>query len=207
MKILLATKLTAKFLLPIFASAILILTQAGKGIFNLTDSSTPELHPESQSSTSTFDTLRPATQAVQPNQAEVVTDTISYQVDSPVLPSYSFANPAGCSATQPDLNPAQMLANVQNAIGNEYNLAERRQLYVWNGEQGSMLNVTNDPFIYEFTFNEFQHPLTYRGDKVATIFMTQGFVVWFREYSDSFRLTAIPMTDGVMQSAWAPYVA
>jgi len=166
--------------MPKGSCAILILTQAGKGILNLTDSPAPELHPELKDSTSNFETLRSATQPAQPTQVAVVADMISYQVEAPTLSAYPFANPAGCSATQPNLTPEQMLANVQNAIGNEYNLAERRQLYVWNGEQGSMLNVTNDPFVYEFTFNEFQHPLTYRGDKVATIFMTQGFVVWFR---------------------------
>ncbi|HND48487.1 MAG TPA: hypothetical protein PLL95_07990, partial [Anaerolineales bacterium] len=79
MKILLATKLTAKFLLPIFASAILILTQAGKGILNLTDAPAPEI----KDSSSSFDTLRSATQPAQPTQASVVADTISYQIESP----------------------------------------------------------------------------------------------------------------------------
>jgi LysM domain-containing protein len=69
-----------------------------------------------------------------------------------------------------------------------------------------MLNVTQDPFVYEFVFNEFQHPLTYRGDKVATIFLTNGFVVWFREYNENFRLLAIPMISGVLQSSWGGYV-
>lgn len=138
-----------------------------------------------------------------------VQDFVSYElpVTEELAPLYAFGNPAGCSNVEPvGLSPEQMLANVQNAIGAEYDLAERRQTYIWNGEMGTMLNVTNDPYVYEFVFNEFQHPLTYRGDKVATIFMTNGFVVWFREYGDNFRLTAIPMTTGVFESAWGSYV-
>ena len=120
-------------------------------------------------------------------------------------PAYPFGNPAGCAPSNPNLTGEQMLASLQTAIGAEYNLAERRQLYIWNGEIGTLLDVTSDPYVYEFTFNEFDHPLTYRGDKVATIFMTSGFVVWFREYGGGFRLTAIPMTAGVLQSQWASY--
>ena len=122
-------------------------------------------------------------------------------------PAYPFANPAGCAkeATE-EISAEQRLVNVQNAIAPEYNLAERRQSYIWNGEQNSMLNVTQDAFVYEYVFNEFQHPLTYRADKVATIFMTQGFVVWFRAYAGNFRLLAVPMVDGVLESAWSAYI-
>lgn len=136
-------------------------------------------------------------------------DFVSYELPAveELAPLYAFGNPAGCSSVEPlGLSPEQMLANVQNAIGAEYDLAERRQTYIWNGEMGTMLNVTNDAFVYEFVFNEFQHPLTYRGDKVATIFMTNGFVVWFREYGGNFRLTAIPMVAGVFESPWGRYV-
>lgn len=132
-------------------------------------------------------------------------DGFSTLAPSPV--SYPFTNPAGCSAVLPTpFTAEQMLANVQNALGSEYNLAERRQTYIWNGALGTMVDVTNDPFVYEFTFNEFQHPLTYLGDKVATVFMTQGFVVWFREYDNNFRLMAIPMVNGVLESSWSSYV-
>lgn len=139
------------------------------------------------------------------------TAPVAYQVQENILPStspaYAFGNPAGCSNISPnDLSTDQMLANVQTMIGTEYNLAERRQAYIWHGETGGMLNVTNDPYVFEFVFNEFQHPLTYRGDKVATIFMTNGFVVWFREYGGNFRLLAIPMKEGVLESPWASYV-
>jgi hypothetical protein len=67
-----------------------------------------------------------------------------------------------------------MLRHVQSVIGDDYNLAERRQTYIWNGDQGLMLDVTQDPFVFEFAFNEFQHPLTYRGDRLATIFLIRG---------------------------------
>lgn len=200
MKFLLTTKLTGKILLPAFASVILVVTQSFprlQGMLPL---------PESQSLSSKLETLLTPAEIAQPAQALDLTESIAYQPQSRAASLYPFANPAGCSTAQPEPNPQQMLANVQNAIGSEYNLAERRQFYIWNGEQNSLLNVKDDPFVYEFVFNEFQHPLTYRGDKVATVFMTQGFVVWFREYNDSFRLTAIPMTDGVLQSQWASYV-
>ena len=137
-----------------------------------------------------------------------IMEFISYKTQAENSPvTYSFGNPAGCSATAPkNLSSQQMLANVQNAIGDEYNLAERRQTYIWNGEMGTMLNVTNDPYVSEFVFNGFQHPLTYQGDKVATIFLANGFVVWFREYDGNFSLLAIPMVEGVLESPWAQYV-
>jgi hypothetical protein len=119
--------------------------------------------------------------------------------------AYAFGNPAGCATTNPNLSSAEMLANVQTALGSEYDLSARRERYLWNGSQ--MVDASNDPFVYEFQFNEFQHPLTYRGDKVATIFLTHGFVVWFRVYRGAFRLMAVPMTNGVMDSAWAGYIS
>lgn len=127
---------------------------------------------------------------------------------TPQVPAYPFNNPAGCAASAPLGATSQtMLDGVQLALGDEYNLAERRHTYIWNGDLGSMLDVTQDPFVYEFTFNEFQPPLTYRGDQVATIFLAHGFVVWFREYGDAFRLLAIPLTPGVFESRWAGYAA
>lgn len=104
------------------------------------------------------------------------------------------------------MSPDAMLASVQADLGSAYNLAERRQYYIWNGYLGSMLNVRDDKFAYEFTFPEFQHPLTYLGDKVATIFLVNGFVVWFRVYGGSFRLLAIPMAAGIFASPWAGYL-
>lgn len=205
MKYLITTKVATKLFFPLVASTALVVSQS---FTHLRDTFTSFSTTDTQSASSEFstdlETLQTAPVIAQPAQADDFAETFSIQYEQPA-PAHPFANPAGCSPTQ-SLTPDQMLANVQNAIGDEYNLAERRQLYIWNGELSSMVNVTNDPFVYEFIFNEFQHPLTYRGDKIATIFMTQGFVVWFREYSDSFRLTAIPMSDGVLQSSWASYV-
>jgi hypothetical protein len=209
MHFLISLKIVAKILFPIIASIAIIFSQTLSSLQDVFTSSTSISAAETPFAPTNIptavETLQSAPVTDPATQAFVTPETISIQFEAPAS-LQPFANPAGCSITQPDPNPAQMLANVQNALGAEYNLAERRQLYIWNGEQGSMLNVTDDPFVYEFIFNEFQHPLTYRGDKVATIFMTQGFVVWFREYTDSFRLLAIPMTDGVLQSSWASYV-
>ncbi|MCX6064251.1 MAG: LysM domain-containing protein [Chloroflexi bacterium] len=122
-------------------------------------------------------------------------------------PRYDFGNPAGCSQGNQTLSSAEMLANVQKELGDEYNLSERRQAYVWNGGLGVTVDARDDPFVFEFAFNEFQHPLTYRGDRVITIFLTQGFVVWLRAYQGNFRLLAIPMIPVVMESPWAQYVS
>jgi hypothetical protein len=124
-------------------------------------------------------------------------------VSQPV--GYGFGNPAGCSTVAPA--PEEMLANVQAALGNSINLAERRQDYIWNGPVGGMVDVSADPFAYEFVFNEYQHPLTYRGDRVATTFLNNGFVIWFRVYGGNFRLLVVPMIDGVAESRWGGYVA
>jgi hypothetical protein len=99
-----------------------------------------------------------------------------------------------------------MLANVQAALGDSVNLAERRQSYIWNDQLGSLVDVTQDQFAFEFIFNEFQPPLTYRGDQVATTFLNNGFVIWFRAYGGNFRLLAIPLVAGVSASPWAEYV-
>jgi hypothetical protein len=122
-------------------------------------------------------------------------------------PAYAFGNPAGCSSNDTlSLSPEEMLANVQSALGNKFNLAERRQTYIWNGELGTMLDVTQEKYAYEFRFNEFQPPLTYLGDQVAAVFLTHGFVVWFRLYDGFFRLLAVPMAPGVYESSWAGYL-
>jgi hypothetical protein len=132
-------------------------------------------------------------------------DSAAKAEPEPIVSSYAFGNPAGCPLENKATSSGEMLANVQAQVGNTFNLAERREYYVWNGSE--MVDARNDPFVYEFIFNEFQHPLTYRGDEVATIFLSNGFVVWFRAYNNAFRLTAAPMIDGVMQSQWAEYVS
>ncbi len=125
---------------------------------------------------------------------------------TPQPPTYAFGNPAGCSLNAPVGSAVERLATVQQQLGNILNLSERRQLYIWNGTLNSMLNVTDDPFVFEFTINEFQPPYTYKADEIATIFLNHGFVVWFRGYGDSFRLLAIPVIDGVYDTVWGDYV-
>jgi hypothetical protein len=122
--------------------------------------------------------------------------------------TYDFGNPAGCvPASSLALSPEEMLANVQAVLGSAYSLSARRQTWIWNGELGSMQDVSQERFVYEFVFNEFAPPLTYLGDHVASVFLTSGFVIWFRQYSGSFRLLAIPMTPGVEASDWAGYLS
>ncbi len=124
------------------------------------------------------------------------------------LTGYPFGNPAGCAAQAPiGLSGSQLVDMVQVRLGAAVSLAERRQTYIWNGPLGSYLDVSNDRYAFEFEFNAFQHPLTYRGDEVATIFQTAGFVVWFRSYGDKFRILAVAMLPGVMESPWASYVS
>ncbi len=101
-------------------------------------------------------------------------------------PLYPFGNPAGCATAAPT-SSAEMLTNVQLALGDEIDLAGLRQTYIWNGPGGTMLDVTEDPFVMEFEFNTFAPPLTYLGDRLATIFLVNGFTVWFRQNSGSFR--------------------
>ncbi len=120
---------------------------------------------------------------------------------------FTFSNPAGCGDVMlKDRSSDDMVEKVQAQIGDEINLSERRQNYIWNGVQEKMVNVENDPFVYEFIFDSFAPPLTYRGDKIATIFLVNGFTVWFRYYQGHFRITAIPMIEGILDSRWAEYV-
>jgi hypothetical protein len=139
---------------------------------------------------------------------DVVTEQANPELpDQKPSAQYSFGNPAGCSNSAPvDTTPQAMLAKVQAELGTSVNLEERRQNYIWNGTLGTMLNVSQDQYVFEFEFNSFKPPLTYRGDHVATVFLANGFVVWFRGYGGKFRLLAIPMTPGVDASPWAEYV-
>jgi len=122
-------------------------------------------------------------------------------------PRYAFGNPAGCSQAAPQsLSSVEMLASVQAQIGDSFNLEEKRLTYIWNGSLGSLVETANDPFVYEFEVNDFQPPFTYKGDQVFTIFLPNGFAVWFRSYGGIFRLTAVPMIAGVEESIWADYI-
>jgi hypothetical protein len=193
-----------KFLFPIFASITLVISQ---GWFHLQGQTPPAATPvPAEIQTQAFDT--PETQLIPPAfiPTEIVSN-VALPINVQPTSTYAFGNPAGCATTiSSDLTPEQMLANVQSALGDTYHLAERRQFYIWNGPLGTYMDVTHDPSVYEFNFNEFQHPLTYRADPVVTTFLNNGFVVWLRAYGNNFRLTAIPMVTGVFDSAWAEYV-
>ena len=199
-----------KFLFPVFASLALFMSQGFTQLKNNAVISTTPTVAETQTLsvdvpviTSTPETI---VNSVPPLPTEIVADVV-FTVNIQQTPAYAFGNPAGCAAIDsPDITSDQMLANVQSALGDTYTLAERRQLYIWNGPLGTYMDVTQDPYVYEFTFNSFQHPLTYRADPVVTTFLNNGFVVWLRSYGGNFRLTAIPMVADVLNSAWAEYV-
>ncbi len=136
-------------------------------------------------------------------------DTLrSYEIQpAPQRKSYAFGNPAGCSDIAPEnLSSAEMLENVQKQLGDSLNLSERRITYIWNEKLGSMIESADDPFVYEFEVNVFQPPFTYKGDQALTIFLQNGFAVWFRSYGGVFRLTAVPMISGVEDSIWSEYI-
>ena len=121
--------------------------------------------------------------------------------------AYEYGNPAGCSSiASADIPVEKRLVDVQQALGDTLNLDEARQYYIWNGPNHSMVNVMEDRYAFEFNVDAFRPPYTYKADTAATIFLTHGFVVWFRSYGGSFRLLAIPMQDGVYDSAWGDYV-
>jgi LysM domain-containing protein len=199
-----------KLLFPIFTSVALVISQGLTRFQNsMFFSATP---------TATETQARPADVSFVTSTPEAFFETVSLNptavapaavlpISIQPTPAHAFGNPAGCAATtSPNLSANEMLANVQSALGNAYNLAERRQWYIWNGPRGTYMNVSQDPYIYEFVFNSFQPPLTYRADQVVTIFLNNGFVVWLRSYGENFRLTAVPMVTGVLNSAWAEYV-
>jgi len=123
------------------------------------------------------------------------------------ISKYSFHDPAGCSPSVPaDLSPQAMLDNVQIQIGGSLDLKARSINYVWNGSLGTHLDISEDPYVYEFEINEFQPPFTYRADGIVTSFVQNGFAVWLRSYGDKFRLLAVSMSRGVELSLWADYV-
>lgn len=199
-----------KLLFPIFATVALVISQGLSKLQNNAVDSVVPLVTETQTlSDASQDVMNtPAVSMVSaPVTAPNAVVEVALSVNVQPVSTYAYGNPAGCAATTPsDLAPEQMLANVQSALGDSYRLTERRQLYIWNGPLDTYMDVTQDPYVYEFTFNEFQHPLTYRADPVVTVFLNNGFVVWLRSYGGNFRLTAIPTTAGVLNSPWAQYV-
>ncbi|MEP6895353.1 MAG: LysM domain-containing protein [Chloroflexota bacterium] len=199
-----------KLLFPVFASIALVISQ---GLIRLQNNATPSVTPSVTGAQIIpvdipviSSTSKSVTDAAPFTPTEIVSNA-ALPVNVQQQPAYFFGNPAGCASVgSPELTADQMLANVQSVLGNTYKLAERRQLYVWNGPLGSYMDVSQDSYVYEFAFNEFQHPLTYRADQVVTTFLNNGFVVWLRAYGGNFRLTAVPMVNGVLNSAWGDYV-
>ncbi|MBK6645024.1 MAG: LysM peptidoglycan-binding domain-containing protein [Anaerolineales bacterium] len=121
-------------------------------------------------------------------------------------PAYAFGNPAGCAASAPNPSPEEMLAKVQQDLGDSIVLNDLREFYIWNGPLGTMLNVTDDPFVYEFRIKMYQSPQTYQADQLVTTFLTNGFVVWLRKNANGLHLLAVPMTPGALESSWAGYI-
>jgi len=199
-----------KFLFPIFTSIALVISQGLMRLQNNTSFSATPTVVETQTLVVDAPVTNPVSETSNNEMSLIPTEVVSdvvLVVNVEQTPVYVFGNPAGCAETMsPDLSPNQMLANVQSALDSNYDLAALRQYYVWNGPLSTYMDVTQDPYIYEFTFNNFQHPSTYRADSVVTTFLNNGFVVWLRSYAGDFRLTAIPMVSGVFNSAWAEYV-
>lgn len=185
-----------KFLFPIFASIALIISQGLMRLQNNPSLSATPAVVETQTLIVDAPLTTPVSETAINEMSLIPTAVVSdvvLAVNVEQTPAYAFGNPAGCAETvSADLSPDQMLANVQSALGNSYDLAALRQLHIWNGPLGTYMDVTQDPYIYEFTFNNFQHPFTYRADPVVTTFLNSGFVVWLRNYGGNFRLTAIP---------------
>ncbi len=144
-----------------------------------------------------------------PSMAENIYQSVDPTVSETLTPDsrYPFGNPAGCASSAPlEPDPDAMLSAVQADLGSSFDLAKRRQAQIWNGELGSLVDVRQDRFAFEFEFNEAQPPLIYKGDQVASTFLAHGFVTWFRAYGGNFRLLAVAMRPGVLDSAWAGYV-
>ncbi len=203
MKLLLATKLTGKIIISASLSSLLISIQ---GLLSFTDSASAKQAALLASSTS------PSISQIS-DLATDIENTLKYNSIltnyQPAIPinSYAFGNPAGCAITDPGyFSKDEMLANTQFELNNSINFSEKRVNYIWNAPQNAMIDISADPYIFEFSVNEFEPPFTYKGDAVATALLNQGFVVWFRYYGGQFRLTAVSMLPGVYESPWGDYV-
>jgi hypothetical protein len=151
-------------------------------------------------------TLRLPTQQVNADTLSFVDLPSAWESQPAPSPAHTFGNPAGCAASAPTQSPVEMLENVQAQLP-ELDLASRRLGYIYNGTLDSMVSVGDDPFVYEFSVNLYQSPFTYLADQTVTVFLQNGFVVWLRNYGGHFRLTAIPMVDGVYESRWGEYIS
>lgn len=123
------------------------------------------------------------------------------------LKVYEFGEPAGCGKTLPDTSPEVMLQNVQEELGENLRLDERQITHAWNGSLGSLIDITEDPFAFEFEINLHQPSLSGKNDQIVRIFVQNGFAVWSRFYQGTHRLLAVPMVPGVENSIWGDYVS
>lgn len=155
----------------------------------------------------TVEPLQETVVEVTPFSNIIEAQQVNYQpgVDAET-PAYAFGNPAGCPVSAPNPSPEEMLARVQQDLGNEITLNDLREYYIWNGPLGTMLNVTDDPFVYEFSIKMYQYPLTYKADRLVSTFLANGFSVWLRKNVNGMHLLAVPMVPGVLESSWGSYV-
>lgn len=172
-------KFTGKVFFSLIVSAALFLSQT---LYQMQDAfaapasrSAAVLESGSEDFSANFDTLRPQPKVVDTAQTVSFAETVFADLPQQAQP-YPFANPAGCAAaSQPDdYTPEQMLANVQNAIGAEYNLAECRQTYVWNGHGFVKTGTTGfDVFRWNWiTYHNNGQAMSYTvrwGDTIETI--------------------------------------
>jgi hypothetical protein len=197
-------RLTNVFLVPVLFSSMFVFVQGWR--FPLAVSSQ---NPVAFKTPTTVLSAPLETEPALPAERAVEFELVAadLQPEAPVI-SYAFGNPAGCAPADPgDLTGAEMLANAQSDMGDGILFLERRMHYIWNGPQNAMTNVTDDPYVFEFSVDIFEPPFTYKADAVITALLNQGFVVWFRYYDGHFRLMAVPMIPGVQNSIWANYVS
>jgi hypothetical protein len=120
---------------------------------------------------------------------------------------FPFHNPAGCFPTKPDdLAPEVLLDNVQGQIGEDLILEDRSLKNIWSGSERSYVDISGNPYVYEFEINEYQPPFTYQVDHVVTKFVQNGFVVWLRSYGGHFRLLAVSLIPSPDTDIWADYI-
>jgi hypothetical protein len=129
------------------------------------------------------------------------------ELPSSIPRTFPFHNPAGCSPVIPDdLSPEAMLENVQDQIADNLVLEDRSINYIWNGPLGSYIDITDNPYVYEFEINDYQPPFTYQADEIVTSFVQNGFAVWPRSYGGVFRLLAVSMIPGSDTDIWDGYI-
>jgi hypothetical protein len=119
---------------------------------------------------------------------------------------YPYNNPAGC-LTQAPASVDEMLNHVSVLMGKDFDLKAHQNFYVWNVFENTFINTTQDHFVREYDIDFAAPPQVYAADKIASAFQTSGFVVYLRKYSGHFRLLAIPMLNGVMETKWGKYVS